>query len=86
MSITELIPTLQSLSRVDKLKVMQFLVEELAKEENAGLQPGATYPVWSPYNSHDAAHKLAKLLEEDREDAPVIRAVSSPINSPIGHD
>ena len=66
MSIAELLPTLQSLSRADKLKIMQFLVGELAPEENARLDPDATYPVWSPYNSHDAAHKLAKLLEDDK--------------------
>lgn len=68
MSVAELLPTLQTLSRADKLKVMQFLVQELAAEEEALLlQPGATYPVWSPYNSHDAAQKLAALLEEDKQ-------------------
>jgi len=62
------VSTLQTLSRADKLKVMQFLVQELAAEEEALLlQPGATYSVWSPYNSHDAAQKLAALLEEDKQ-------------------
>jgi hypothetical protein len=68
MSVAELLSTLQTLSRADKLKVMQFLVQELAAEEEALLlQPGATYSVWSPYNSHDAAQKLAALLEEDKQ-------------------
>ena len=68
MSYSELLSTLQTLSRADKLKVMQFLVQELAAEEEALLlQPGATYSVWSPYNSHDAAQKLAVLLEEDKQ-------------------
>lgn len=68
MSVVELLSTLQTLSRADKLKVMQFLVQELAAEEEALLlQPGATYSVWSPYNSHDAAQKLAALLEEDKQ-------------------
>ncbi len=68
MSYSELLPTLQTLSRADKLKVMQFLVQELAAEEEALLlQPGATYSVWSPYNSHEAAQKLAALLEEERQ-------------------
>jgi hypothetical protein len=67
MNVAELLPTLQTLSRADKLKVMQFLVQELAAEEEAlSLQPGATYPVWSPYNSHDAAQQLAALLKEDK--------------------
>lgn len=68
MSYSELLSTLQTLSRADKLKIMQFLVQELAAEEEALLlQPGATYSVWSPYNSHDAAQKLAVLLEEDKQ-------------------
>ena len=61
MTAAELFPTLKSLSRADKLKVIQFLVTELAKEE-VTLQPGATYSVWSPFNSHEAAHQLAQLL------------------------
>jgi hypothetical protein len=68
MSVTELLPTLQKLSRAEKLRVMQFLISELAKEENeASLEQGATYRVWSPLNSHEAAHKLAQLLEEDKK-------------------
>jgi hypothetical protein len=68
MNITDLLPTLQKLSRTDKLKVMQFLVQEMAKEEETlSLKPGATYYVWSPYNSHNAAQKLATLLEENKQ-------------------
>jgi ATP phosphoribosyltransferase len=67
MNITELFSTLRNLSRAEKLQVMQFLVQELADEEALSLQPGATYHVWSPLNSHDAAVKLAALLEEDRQ-------------------
>jgi hypothetical protein len=33
------------------------------KEEETILQPGATYEVWSPFDSYRAAHKLAQLLE-----------------------
>ncbi|PSB55490.1 hypothetical protein [Chamaesiphon polymorphus] len=65
MTITELFPTLRNLPRADKLKVMQFLVTELAKEEEPALQPGATYEIWSPFDSHEAAHKLAQLLESE---------------------
>ncbi|BAZ49275.1 hypothetical protein NIES4103_18870 [Nostoc sp. NIES-4103] len=65
MTVAELFPTLRSLTRADKLKVMQFLVAELAREEEPTLEPGATYSVWSPLNSHEAAHKLAQLLESE---------------------
>ncbi len=67
MSIAELLPILQNLSRTEKLQIMKFLVQQLADEEALSLQPGATYNVWSPFNSHDAALKLAALLEEDRQ-------------------
>lgn len=68
MSVAELLSIFQTLFRADKLKVMQFLVQELAAEKEALLlQPGATYPAWSPYNSHDTAQKLAALLEQDKQ-------------------
>ena len=33
MTVTQLLPQLRQLSRLDKLHVMQFLVSELAEEE-----------------------------------------------------
>ncbi len=65
MTVTELYPTLRNLPRADKLKVMQFLVAELAQEEPS-LESGATYKIWSPIDSHEAAHKLAQLLESEQ--------------------
>ena len=41
MTVAELLPMLRHLPRSEKLKVMQFLLAELAKEEPS-LQPGAT--------------------------------------------
>lgn len=66
MTAAELFPTLRGLTRADKLEVMQFLIAELAREEEPALEPGATYAVWSPLNSHEAAHKLAQLLESEQ--------------------
>ncbi len=66
MTIAELFPTLRSLPRADKLKVMQFLIAELTKEEEPSLQPGATYLLWSPLNSHEAAQQLAQLLDSEQ--------------------
>jgi hypothetical protein len=36
---------------------------QLAQEKEQILQAGATYEIWSPLDSHEAAHKLAQLLE-----------------------
>ena len=66
MTTAELFLTLRDLPRAEKLKVMQFLIAELAKEEEPTLQAGATYSLLSPLNSHEAAHKLSQLLESDR--------------------
>ena len=66
MTIAELFRTLRSLPRADKLKVMQFLIAELSKDEEPSLQPGATYLLSSPLNSHAAAQKLAQLLDSEQ--------------------
>jgi hypothetical protein len=66
MTTADLFPTLRELPRAEKLKVMQFLIAELAQEEEPTLQAGATYSLWSPLNSHEAAHKLSQLLAADQ--------------------
>jgi hypothetical protein len=66
MPLTELLPILQELSRADKLRVLQFLVLELAKEEGALLTPEVSYPIWSPYEAFDAAAVLLNVLESEK--------------------
>lgn len=65
MTLEELFPALRQLDRADKLRATQFLVFELAKEENALLMPEAAYPVWTPYQAFDAAQTLLDVLEAD---------------------
>jgi hypothetical protein len=62
MSLAELLPVLRSLDRADKLRAMQFLVQELAKEEESLLTTQAEYDVWSPHNAFDAADTLLGVL------------------------
>ncbi len=69
MSVTELLPALQDLSRAEKLRVVQFLVSELAQEEKASMKAGGNYPIWSPYESYEAAESLLIALEEERKRA-----------------
>lgn len=69
MTIVELLPKLQLLPRVEKLRVVQFLIGEIAREEE--LQPfasGAAYPIWSPYNASEAAARLQDLLEQEKRE------------------
>lgn len=66
MSFDELIPVLQELPRTDKLRVIQFMAFELAKEDDGyPFNHQAEYSVWSPYKAFDAANTLLDLLKED---------------------
>ncbi len=38
-------------------------LQALAEEAISEFKASATYPIWSPFNSHEAAHKLTQLLE-----------------------
>lgn len=62
--MTELLPALEELNRAEKLRVMHYLVIELEKEEN--LLPPGDYPVWSPYDSYQAANDLMKALAAEQ--------------------
>lgn len=64
MEMKQILPELRKLKRGEKLFVMQFLVSELAQEENELIQTGVDYPVWSPYDAFDAASKMLKMLPE----------------------
>lgn len=66
MSLAELLPKLQELSRADRLRVIEILAAGLFKEENAAQQKPSFSSV-TLYNSFEAAHQLAKLLEENKE-------------------
>ena len=66
MSTPELLAQLSQLSRNEKVKMMQFLTAELAKEEDLkSLDNGVVYRAWSPYDYADAAQKLMSLLEQE---------------------
>ena len=48
MSLTEMLPELHSLSRLDKIRLIQFLARDLERDEAELIEPGQSYPVWSP--------------------------------------
>lgn len=67
MSFAELKPELQSLPRAEKLQVIQFLVADLTRQEGVELlRAGEAYPIWAPYDAHEAAGVLLQLLEQDQ--------------------
>jgi hypothetical protein len=64
MSLPELFPAIKMLPRADKLRLMQFLVIDLAQEEGVPLLAAdAEYPVWTPLNAFDAADTLLQMLK-----------------------
>jgi hypothetical protein len=54
--------TLQELNRADKLYVMQVIISELAQESEL-IKAGQSYPVWSPYDSFEAANTMLEVLQ-----------------------
>lgn len=64
MSLTELFPDIKMLARADKLRLMQFLVVDLAQEEGIPLLSGdAEYPIWTPLHAFEAADTLLQMLQ-----------------------
>jgi len=66
----EIKTNLIALSRSEKFHIIQFLLTELAREEEKELSRcfGAEtqqHGFWSQYNAHEAARKLQTLLETE---------------------
>ncbi len=66
MSLTDLLPEVQTLSRLDKIRLVQFLARELEREEEGLIEPGRSYPVWSPDRAFTAAAALLQALEDEK--------------------
>ncbi len=66
MSFVELQSAIKPLPRLEKFQLMEWMMADLAQEEAAlMLQPGAAYPVWSPYEAFDAADILWRELQKE---------------------
>lgn len=65
MSLNELMPSVRELPRADKARLAQFLIAELANETSLSKTDPA-FPVWTPYNSFEAAQSLFQALDEDK--------------------
>jgi len=69
MPLVELMSQIQTLPRIDKLRLMQFLATELIKEEDVNFfVANQEYPVWSPYNCSEAANVLMNLLATKQQE------------------
>jgi hypothetical protein len=67
MSLTELLPVVHALPRVDKLKLLRMLADDLAAEElGQALESGTRHTLWSPYDAYDAAAVLLEAIDLDQ--------------------
>lgn len=68
-NLTQLVPLLTQLKRLEKLYIIQLLASELAEAEKEWVAPGQEFPIWSPYDAFDAAQTmLAALAEAEAHD------------------
>lgn len=60
--LDQLIPEARSLSREDKLRLVQLLVNDLAGDSKDEIAPKQAYPVWSPDSAFSAADVMLDAL------------------------
>ena len=66
MSLAHVLPEVQSLSRKDKIRLIQFLAQELERDDSSVIESGQSYPVWSPDCTFSAANALMQALEDEK--------------------
>ncbi len=67
MTLAELLPALHGLPRADKLRAIQLLASEVAREEGVEVTAADTpYQIWSPYDAFEGAATLLRVLNEER--------------------
>lgn len=66
MSLAEVLPEVQTLSRLEKINLIELLTQELERDKDSLIEPGRSYPVWSPDQAYSAAATLLNVLEEDK--------------------
>jgi hypothetical protein len=67
MELSDLLPALHQLPRVDKFRAVQFLTAELAQDDANGVLPATEYPAWSPYEAHEAVATLTQYLHDQTQ-------------------
>jgi hypothetical protein len=66
MSLSEVLPDVQALSRLDKIRLIQILARDLELEDDALIESGRSYSISSPDQAFAAAATLMQALEEEK--------------------
>jgi hypothetical protein len=69
MTAEEMLVEFRQLNRVEKIRILQLFVNDLAVDEGAIFPPDVVYEVWSPFDSAEAAFALQKVIEKGNDDA-----------------
>ena len=65
MSINDLLPSVAALSHADKFRLVQIVLELLAKEEGlSAQQTPVTAETFNPRNYYGAAHQSRQMIDE----------------------
>lgn len=67
MPIAQLFTLLGNLSRIEKLRVIEFLASELSKEESSTNSEPENNDFEMLHNSDEGARQLAQFLEEQKQ-------------------
>jgi hypothetical protein len=67
MSLTELLPAVGALPHSEKLCLLQYLANSLARDEGLPeIRASEEFAIWSPYDAFGAATILQSALDADR--------------------
>ena len=85
MSLTEVYPEVQTLSRLDKIRLIQLLAQELERDEGGLIEPGRSYPVWSPdcaFSSvkYRTTSSVSTRLGGRTGNAPLLEVMTTPFS------
>lgn len=66
MALTEITAEIKSLSRLEKLQLIETISKMLLEEESPQqyLAPDSTYPLFTPLNQEKAASQLQEFLNQ----------------------
>ncbi len=64
-ALAQLIPEAKSLYRVDKLRLIQLLAEDLVSNDSSDIKPNQSYAVWSPDSAFTAADVMLQALANE---------------------
>jgi hypothetical protein len=66
MFLAEVLPEVQSLSRLDKIRLIQFIAQELERCDPGFIELSLSNPVSSPNRAFSAAAVLLQAIEQDQ--------------------